>query len=56
MDKEWFKIGLIPPIIIRYTSIDESEAHRFIDHLCVSEDEKGSKILDLACGKGSTHI
>ena len=54
MDKEWFKDWFNTSYYhTLYKHRDESEAHRFIDHLCAYlKVKKGSKILDLACGKG----
>ena len=54
MDKEWFKDWFNTAYYhTLYKHRDESEAHSFIDHLCAFlKIEKGSKILDLACGKG----
>ena len=54
MDKEWFKDWFNTSYYHKlYQHRDESEAHRFIDHLCAYlKIKKGSKILDLACGKG----
>ena len=54
MDKEWFKNWFNSDYYhILYKHRDESEAHRFIDHLCAYLNvKKDSKILDLACGKG----
>lgn len=54
MDKEWFKDWFNTSYYhTLYQHRDESEAHRFIDHLCAYlKINKGSKILDLACGKG----
>ena len=53
MDKEWFKDWFNTAYYhTLYKHRDESEAHRFIDHLCAYlKVKKGSKILDLACGK-----
>ena len=54
MDKEWFKDWFNTAYYhTLYKHRDESEAHCFIDHLCAYlKIKKGSKILDLACGKG----
>ena len=54
MNKEWFKEWFNTSYYhVLYQHRDASEASQFIDHLCKNlVIKKGSKILDLACGKG----
>ena len=54
MNKNWFKDWFNTPYYhALYQHRDAAEACRFIDHLCDNlAIKKGSKILDLACGKG----
>jgi len=54
MDKDWFTDWFNTSYYhTLYQHRDESEACRFIDNLCAHlKIKQGSKILDLACGKG----